>query len=548
MRKPLTTTTTTTLHRTLRLQRTIATPITRTNTARFSFNMSSSKPPPPPQAKKEITIIGGGIIGCSTAYYLTRHASYSPETHRITLLEASATSSGGRTADSIQDAAALELAAGAAGAGARGQRRNPAHDGIAGGASGKAGGLLALWAFPQNIVPLSFRLHEDLAREHGGDARWGYRRCYAGQVECRARLPPAAYSSSSTTSASFGDEPLKKKKKKKEESEATQVNNSGNSKGKGLHNAHKTKIDASQKKKLASLGAPADLDWIDATYSLLGYEGMGTPADTAQVHPELFTRSMAQLAEDAGVSIITGARVTSINTTPNDEAIVESVTYLLNNSDSNNETTTQTRTLPTTDVIIAAGPWTSRLVPQIPVTSSRAHSVVVRTPRPVSAYALFTSIALPAGFPEPTTGGRVPLKRPAAAEPEIYARPDGTAYACGPTDQSEPLPLTTAEVRVDEAKCADIAAQIAGISAELGGGEGEGGGRGEVIAKQACYLPQGGPFIGHVPGLRGAVVAAGHTCWGIQNAPATGKLVSELVLDGEARSARLAGCDPARVL
>ena len=547
MRKPLTTTTTTstttTSHRTLRLQRTIATPITRTNTARFSFNMSSSKPPPPPQAKKEITIIGGGIIGCSTAYYLTRHALYSPETHRITLLEASATSSGGRTADSIQDAAALELAAAAAAAaGARGQRRNPAHDGIAGGASGKAGGLLALWAFPQNIVPLSFRLHEDLAREHGGDARWGYRRCYAGQVECRARLPPAAYSSSSTTSAS-GDEPLKK-----EESEATQVNNSGNSKGKGLHNAHKTKIDASQKKKLASLGAPADLDWIDATYSLLGYEGMGTPADTAQVHPELFTRSMAQLAEDAGVSIITGARVTSINTTPNDEAIVESVTYLLNNSDGNNETTTRTRTLPTTDVIIAAGPWTSRLVPQIPVTSSRAHSVVVRTPRPVSAYALFTSIALPAGFPEPTTGGRVPLKRPAAAEPEIYARPDGTAYACGPTDQSEPLPLTTAEVRVDEAKCADIAAQIAGISAELGGGEGEGGGRGEVIAKQACYLPQGGPFIGRVPGMRGAVVAAGHTCWGIQNAPATGKLVSELVLDGEARSARLAGCDPARVL
>ena len=45
-------------------------------------------------------------MGCTTAYFLTRHPLYDPLKHKITLLEASK---------------------------------------IAGGASGKAGGLLALW-------------------------------------------------------------------------------------------------------------------------------------------------------------------------------------------------------------------------------------------------------------------------------------------------------------------------------------------------------------------------------------------------------------------
>lgn len=49
---------------------------------------------------------GGGIIGCTTAYYITRHPRYDPSKHSVTLIEASK---------------------------------------IAGGASGKAGGLLALW-------------------------------------------------------------------------------------------------------------------------------------------------------------------------------------------------------------------------------------------------------------------------------------------------------------------------------------------------------------------------------------------------------------------
>jgi len=39
--------------------------------------------------RKNIVIIGGGIIGCTTAYFLTRHPSFDPARHTITLLEAS---------------------------------------------------------------------------------------------------------------------------------------------------------------------------------------------------------------------------------------------------------------------------------------------------------------------------------------------------------------------------------------------------------------------------------------------------------------------------
>lgn len=458
-------------------------------------------------APKDITIIGGGIIGCSTAYFLTRHPSYSPETHRITLLEASSSNAGGRTADSITDPATLADPTTAS-------KKNPAHEGIAGGASGKAGGLLALWAFPSNIVPLSFKLHDELAKEHGGDKRWGYRRCYASSIESRARLPP-------------GFEGAEK------EEGVDPVSSGAVAGSKGLHKDHKK--DSKVRRKL---DAPEDLDWLDIEGSVGRYQEMGNPENTAQVHPELFTRSMAQLAEDRGVKIITGARVTAINKT-GDEKGVESVTYIKDGKE---------ETLPTTNCVLAAGPWTRRLLPEIPVTASRAHSVVIQTPRPVSAYALFTAIQLPNGFPTPTPtnskgvpGAHRPLRGSQVVEPEIYARPDGTAYACGPTDTVAELPLTTAEVEVDAARCEDILHQVGGISDELGRD-------GQVLAKQACYLPQGGPWIGEVPRTKGLVVAAGHTCWGIQNAPATGKLVSEIILDGKPKSAKLGGCDPSLAL
>lgn len=73
-----------------------------------------------------------------------------------------------------------------------------------------------------------------------------------------------------------------------------------------------------------------------------------------------------------------------------------------------------------------------------------------------------------------------------------------------------------------------------------------------VKAKQACYLPrhmrfgsESGPLVGRTA-VPGVLVAAGHTCWGIQNGPATGKLMSEFVFDGGATSADVSSLDPTR--
>ena len=74
----------------------------------------------------------------------------------------------------------------------------------------------------------------------------------------------------------------------------------------------------------------------------------------------------------------------------------------------------------------------------------------------------------------------------------------------------------------------------------------------KVKAKQACYLPrqlQFGretlPVIGKTT-ITGVYIASGHTCWGIQNGPATGKLMSEIVFDGAAKSANIKELDPTK--
>jgi glycine/D-amino acid oxidase-like deaminating enzyme len=72
-----------------------------------------------------------------------------------------------------------------------------------------------------------------------------------------------------------------------------------------------------------------------------------------------------------------------------------------------------------------------------------------------------------------------------------------------------------------------------------------------VAIKQACYLPSvagaDGPLIGET-GIKGLLIASGHTCWGIQNSCATGKLMSEFVFDGKAKSAKIGALDPRAVL
>lgn len=144
---------------------------------------------------------------------MTRHPSFNPAIHKITIIEATA---------------------------------------IASGASGKAGGLLALWAYPANIVKLSYQLHAELAKEHDGAKRWGYRAVHCGSLRAKGRT----FEDTNGGAVGSNGEEWQKLPKTKNEKKGITI----------------------------AAGIPKDLDWFDAE-AVKGYSEMGTPSTTAQVHP-----------------------------------------------------------------------------------------------------------------------------------------------------------------------------------------------------------------------------------------------------------------------
>ncbi|KAF8853013.1 fad NAD binding oxidoreductase [Acephala macrosclerotiorum] len=421
-----------------------------------------------PKEQQNIVIIGGGIIGCTTAYYLTHHPQFDPSVHAVTLIEAAK---------------------------------------LANGASGKAGGLLAAWAYPNKLARLSFDLHDQLARYHNGAELWGYRRVRCGQLTVVAaqRKDTSKLESSGHPTIGLG------------------------------------KWWARDQKKSSVL--PDDLDWFDYK-SAQAYEEFADTSSTAQVHPFQFTNSMARLAEQSGARIIMGtverinccgADGASENTSPltafDDltQKKVVSVTYV-------DKTTLEQHTLPATTVVLAAGPWTPTLFPKVRIHPLRAHSVTIKLKRPVSAYCLFSDIRL---YDSRSTV--------AAAKPislEIYARPNNEVYICSQGDLDIPLPPPSNAVEVSPESCQDIINAATSVSDELRNGQ--------VTGRRACYLPtldiraSSDPLVGQTD-VAGLVLATGHSCWGISNAPATGKAISELIIDGKVSCMDIASLDPRRI-
>lgn len=410
---------------------------------------------------RQIVIIGGGIIGCTTAYYLCSHPAFATSGTKVTLLEASVY-------------------------------------GAAQGASGKAGGLVAKWAYPKELVNVSFPEHVRLAQEHNGTQRWGWRFVGCGSWEGRGQL-------------------------------AREDTGTGVGKGGERKSLEKTNgLDASTPAKTqAPTGLPDDLTWVKAELTD-AYSPMAPAGATAQVHPRLFTTSMLELAQEKGLEFVAG-KATAIEI-DNAAGSVTGVTYAERGADS------ATRTIPATHVVLAAGAWSPHILPALPITGTRAHSITIR-PRDgvaIAPYVLFTEIQ----FPSAAAGA------PQQVSPEIYARPDNEVYCCGPGDSSR-VPETVDDVEVDQGACESIHEHVASISAELRDGA--------VDKRQACFLPVvstgGGPIVGEATSIaKGLVIATGHTCWGICNAPGTAKAVAELVMEGKIKCANLKNLQPGRFL
>ena len=352
---------------------------------------------------------------------------------------------------------------------------------IGGGASGKAEGLIATWADPSCIASLSYRLHSELAEMHQGTTNWGFRNVHCADVDAMGEAVGHATAEESRS------------------------------------HFHSHTVSSPSNTEY-----PPELDWI-APKSITSYTELGHPANTAQVHPHLFTSNVARLAEERGAKFILGSGI-RINYTE-DGSQARSVTFKAND-------TSDISDLQASDIVIAAGPWTPKILPQAPIKESRNHSIVVRPRRPLSAYVLF-----------PELHPKIPQKR---IPPEIYSRPDGTIYSCGPSDTDVPLPETTDLVEFDPTVCDTIYKDISSISQAIL--------EGEAVTQQACYRPivvgrarDIGPLVGPT-GITSLWLASGHDSWGISNGPGTGKVMSEMICEGKASSADVSSLDPRLML
>jgi len=275
---------------------------------------------PSPGPRKKIVIVGGGIIGCTTAYYLSHHPSFRRGIDEITILEASTT-------------------------------------GVAQGASGKAAGLIAKWAYPTELVDISFPEHARLAELHNGAERWGWRYVNCGKWEGRGEDNP---SPARTSLEETGESDPERREGK----------------------------------------LPDDLRWVKESLTD-SYSPISGDGDSAQVHPYLFTTSMLELAQSKGAKLRLGAIAAAI------AFDMENVTGVHYQS-----RTAPMQFIPATHVILCAGPWTPTILPSVPIKATRAHSIVIH-PQPgvhISPYALFTRISLPGktddGLASPEIGAR----------------------------------------------------------------------------------------------------------------------------------------------
>ena len=291
---------------------------------------------------------------------------------------------------------------------------------------------------------------------------------------------------------------------------------------------------------------PNDLDWFRAE-SARSYEEYADTSSTAQVNPQQFTTGIMKLAEQAGTRIILGT-VQSIDCRNRNGVFSDTKPLAAHDNWSQKQVasvtctdkvTAQQHTIIAATVVLAAGPWTPMLLPKLRMSPVRAHSIAIKVRKSVSAYCLLTQITL-RDIMRTSSGTKSKI-----LSLEIYSRPNNEVYICSQGDINDPLPPPSETVVVSAQSCQEIIDAATSVSDELR--------EGCVEGRRACYLPTieagvtNDPLMGHT-GLEGLLLATGHSCWGILNAPITGKMISELLFDKELRCVPAGTLDPRNVL
>ncbi len=240
-------------------------------------------------------------------------------------------------------------------------------------------------------------------------------------------------------------------------------------------------------------------DWLDG--NAVVHDIIGSPETTAQIEPARFTRALVDAAVGEGAILVTGVV---------DGLDLDEETGVLRG------VSIDGRVHPADVVVLALGPWTDRAarwlaLPQ--VVAMKSASITLRADLP--AQAVFTEFVDVDG---------------SFRQPEIYPREGGIVYVNG---YGEPDPLPDDPNAIQPSALATDALQrmAAAQSSVLADAE--------VVGRRSCFRPvtvDGVPFIGPVDGAPGVFLAAGHGSWGMLLAPATGRMVAEMIVDGESLS------------
>mmetsp|Transcript_16808 Transcript_16808/g.26225 ORF Transcript_16808/g.26225 Transcript_16808/m.26225 type:complete len:439 (+) Transcript_16808:64-1380(+) len=267
--------------------------------------------------------------------------------------------------------------------------------------------------------------------------------------------------------------------------------------------------------------------WLDGNIG--GANVMGRGDDTAQITPREFTNKLLEACSES-VSVVYGT-VTGVET--NDDNAITGVRYTAATDDDASESVV----MDCDALVVSAGPWSCAAEDwfegiSLPMEGVKSTSIVFQSDDQVDATALFCGEDYRFG-----------------THLEVYPRPDGTIYLCGIGGSEY---ISTQELKAgayrDECNANPTRVQAASDSFREMSASFRSSCSGPDVT-QACMRPcppDALPYMGPIPGYGGAFINAGHNCWGIAWAPACGKAMAELVLDGHSSSVDLSPFDPSR--
>lgn len=429
-------------------------------------------------------ILGGGIIGLSTAYYLSLPTDTNPNPPNIVI---------------IDSASSLLLSA-----------------------SAYAGGFLALdWFAPPvaSLGALSFKLHRELAQEHDGQKRWGYTGSHVYSLSIDDR--------------GFG------KGRKKERGGDWLLEGTSRAETVGENTVGANGKGAGRDEMLNEDGTPA---WI-TQQSNGTLETIAGTEECGQVEPRELCEFLIGECEKRGVKVKTSSTAKTVMR--GEDGKIAGVLVEVKDGEERIDCSNLLLAAGTWTprVYQKLFPESRK---RIPIDPLAGHSILFRSPRYKTPFASPNSSPLKSGEKQLMSYAVycAPCERFRYA-PEAFARlaRDGEAevWIGGLNDSSMKLPETADAVKamtsrkdLDDLKKTTVV--LTGLSKE---GSEINDDDLETRREGLCFRPvsrTGLPILSKVKDKSGLFIASGHGPWGISLSLGTGKVMSEMIR-GERTSA-----------